>query len=92
MYLVMKNSTGNVCAYSITVRYRNELYTHTVLLVYSVGQTSNGVGGDTAEDVFGGLDAVLKLSWPKDGTKVQNQECNTTIISRSATNRCCKSC
>lgn len=28
------------------------------------------VGGDTAEDVFGGLDAVLKLKWPSDGTKV----------------------
>ena len=32
--------------------------------------TPGGVGGDTAEDVFGGLDAVLKLSWPTDGTKV----------------------
>ena len=32
--------------------------------------TPNGVGMDTAEDVFGGLAAVLKLSWPKDGTKV----------------------
>ena len=32
--------------------------------------TPDGVGGDTAEDVFGGLDAILKLSWPKHGTKV----------------------
>ena len=30
----------------------------------------NGVGGDQAEDVFGGLDAVLNLSWPAYGTKV----------------------
>ena len=32
--------------------------------------TPNGVGGDTAEDVFGGLDAMLKLNWPTIGTKV----------------------
>ena len=32
--------------------------------------TPDGVGGDTAEDVFGGLDAMLKLSWPNVGTKV----------------------
>lgn len=35
--------------------------------------TPSGVGGDTAEDVFGGLDAVLKLSWPREGTKVSTQ-------------------
>ena len=33
-------------------------------------RTPDGVGGDEAEDVFGGLDAVLKLSWPHHGTKV----------------------
>ena len=27
-------------------------------------------GGDTAEDVFGGLEAVLQLTWPTNGTKV----------------------
>ena len=32
--------------------------------------TPSGVGGDTAEDVFGGLDAMLKLTWPTSGTKV----------------------
>jgi hypothetical protein len=32
--------------------------------------TPRGVGGDTAEDVFGGLDAMLKLNWPTIGTKV----------------------
>ena len=32
--------------------------------------TPGGVGGDTAEDVFGGLDAMLKLNWPAIGTKV----------------------
>ena len=32
--------------------------------------TPGGVGGDAAEDVFGGLDAVLKLNWPTTGTKV----------------------
>ena len=32
--------------------------------------TPDGVGDDTAEDVFGGLDAMLKLSWPPTGTKV----------------------
>ncbi len=31
-----------------------------------------GVGGDTAEDVFGGLEAATKLSWRKIGTKVRN--------------------
>ena len=30
----------------------------------------SSVGGDGAEDVFGGLDAMLKLSWPTEGTKV----------------------
>ncbi len=30
----------------------------------------NGVGGDTAEDVFGGLEAVTKLAWREIGTKV----------------------
>ena len=28
------------------------------------------MGADLAEDVFGGLDAMLKLSWPSEGTKV----------------------
>ena len=32
--------------------------------------TPHGVGGDIAEDVFGGLDAMLRLSWPEVGTKV----------------------
>jgi hypothetical protein len=32
--------------------------------------TPGGVGGDMAEDVFGGLDAMLKLNWPAIGTKV----------------------
>ena len=32
--------------------------------------TPKYVGGDAAEDVFGGLDAMLKLSWPTTGTKV----------------------
>ena len=32
--------------------------------------TPNGVGGDRAEDVFGGLDAMLQLNWPPIGTKV----------------------
>ena len=32
--------------------------------------TPNGIGGDIPEDVFGGLDAMLKLSWPTTGTKV----------------------
>ena len=32
--------------------------------------TPSNVGGDGAEDVFGGLDAVHKLNWPKYGTKV----------------------
>ena len=36
--------------------------------------TPFGVGRDGAEDVFGGLDAVLKLNWPKVGTKVQNHK------------------
>lgn len=31
----------------------------------------DGVGGDTAEDVFGGLEAVTKLSWREIGTKVK---------------------
>ena len=29
-------------------------------------------GQDEAEDVFGGLDAMLKLNWQKVGTKVSN--------------------
>lgn len=33
--------------------------------------TPNGIGGDEAEDVFGGLDAVHKLNWPNSGTKVE---------------------
>ena len=32
--------------------------------------TPSGVGGDKAEDVFGGLDGMLKLKWPIIGTKV----------------------
>ena len=32
--------------------------------------TPDGVGGDTAEDIFGGLNAVLRLNWPRVGTKV----------------------
>ena len=32
--------------------------------------TPGGVGGDTTEDVFGGLDAMLELNWPATGTKV----------------------
>lgn len=34
--------------------------------------TPSGVGGDGAEDVFGGLHKALKLAWPKEGTKVNN--------------------
>ena len=30
----------------------------------------SGVGGDTCEDVFGGLKAVTKLQWRCVGTKV----------------------
>ena len=33
-------------------------------------RTPSGVGGDTAEDVFGGLEAVTKLGWRVIGTKV----------------------
>ena len=33
--------------------------------------TPDGVGGDAAEDVFGGLDAVLKLKWRTVNTKVE---------------------
>ena len=32
--------------------------------------TPDGVGGDAAEDIFGGLNAVLELTWPQVGTKV----------------------
>ena len=32
--------------------------------------TPSCVGGDIPEDVFGGLDAVLRLNWPAIGTKV----------------------
>ena len=32
--------------------------------------TPDGVGGDGPEDIFGGLKAVLKLNWPRLGTKV----------------------
>ena len=32
----------------------------------------NGVGGDGAEDVFGGLEAVTNLAWRAIGTKVQH--------------------
>ena len=39
-------------------------------------QFVNGIkaegGGDGPEDVFGGLDAMLKLNWQKVGTKVGN--------------------
>ena len=39
-------------------------------------QFVNGIraegGGDDAEDVFGGLDAMLKLNWQKVGTKVSD--------------------
>ena len=31
----------------------------------------DGVGGDTAEDVFGGLEGVTKLAWRDIGTKVK---------------------
>ena len=35
-------------------------------------QTPGGVGGDTAEDVMGGLKAALtKLTWRASGTKVR---------------------
>ena len=37
--------------------------------------TPSGVGGDTAEDVFGGLDAMLKLSWKTVNTKVDQLLC-----------------
>ena len=36
--------------------------------------TPPNVGGDAAEDVFGGLDALLKLSWPTNGTKVLDND------------------
>ena len=39
--------------------------------------TPDGVGGDTAEDVFGGLEAVTKLSWREIGTKVCELNHNT---------------
>ena len=35
----------------------------------------SGVGGDSAEDVFGGLETVSKLSWRRDGTKVRQIAC-----------------
>ena len=34
--------------------------------------TPSGVGGDAAEDVFGGLNAMLKLSWKTVNTKVKS--------------------
>ena len=39
--------------------------------------TPGGVGGDTAEDVFGGLEAVTNLSWREIGTKVCRLNHNT---------------
>ena len=36
--------------------------------------TPLSAGKDTAEDVFGGLNAALKLSWPAGGTKVCYQK------------------
>ncbi len=33
-------------------------------------KTQDGVGGDEAEDVFGGLRVAVGLSWQEGGTKV----------------------
>ena len=52
---------------------------HVILLIRDLDQfhsfvdgilTPLAAGRDMAEDVFGGLNAALKLSWPAGGTKV----------------------
>jgi len=43
-------------------------------------QAPFGVGGDTAEDVMGGLKAALtKLTWRAGGTKVHSRMCHSSI-------------
>ena len=39
-------------------------------------------GGDLAEDVFGGLDAMLKLNWPTRGTKVWSKTICVPIVAK----------
>ena len=45
-----------------------------------VGQIHAEGGHDTAEDVFGGLEAMLNLDWNEDGTNVRNLLMTIAII------------
>lgn len=46
-----------------------------------------GMRQDRAEDVFGGLDTVLSLSWQKVGTKVNIKKIGDICIGRYT--KCC---